>query len=112
MNFSEEHTGACLDLKVKGKVFPLQARLWPRGLVEVLHYSSMTTALEAGEWSAARPGPTLPPGEDPVPIVQEAGWAPGPFRMGGNYRPTRILSPDRPAHSQSLNRQSYPAHIF
>jgi hypothetical protein len=37
----------------------------------------MTTALEGGEWSAARPGYTLPPGKNPVPIVQEAGWAPG-----------------------------------
>ena len=40
----------------------------------------MNAALEGGEWSAARPGRTLPPGKDPVPIVQEAGWAPGPPR--------------------------------
>ena len=32
----------------------------------------MTAALEGGEWSAARPGRTVPPGEDPVPVVQEA----------------------------------------
>ena len=38
----------------------------------------MTAALEDGEWSAARPGRTLPPGKDPVPILQEAEWAPGP----------------------------------
>jgi hypothetical protein len=38
----------------------------------------MTTALDGGEWSASRPGRSLPPGKDPVPIVQEAGWAPGP----------------------------------
>jgi hypothetical protein len=25
---------------------------------------------------------TLPPGKDPVPIVQEAGWAPGPVWTG------------------------------
>jgi len=37
----------------------------------------MTTALEEGEWSAACPGLILPPGKDPVPIVQEAGWATG-----------------------------------
>ena len=29
------------------------------------------------EWSAARPG-CITPGKDPVPILQEAGWAPGP----------------------------------
>jgi len=32
----------------------------------------LTSALEAGEGSASRPGSTLPPGKDPVPIVQEA----------------------------------------
>jgi hypothetical protein len=32
-----------------------------------------------GEWSASRPGRALPPGKDsPVPIAQEAGWAPKP----------------------------------
>ena len=35
--------------KGKGKVFPLQARLWPRGWVEVQLYSSMTAALEGSE---------------------------------------------------------------
>ena len=28
------------------------------------------------------PRSPLPPGKDPVPIVQEAGWAPGPVRIG------------------------------
>jgi hypothetical protein len=32
----------------------------PRGWVEVYLYSSMTSALEGGEWSAARSGRTLP----------------------------------------------------
>jgi hypothetical protein len=30
-----------------------------------------------GGWSAPRPD-RFTPGKDPVPIVQEAGWAPGP----------------------------------
>jgi hypothetical protein len=73
----------------------------------------MTSALEGGEWSAARPGPYFTPGKDPVPIVQEAGWAPGPVWTGPeNLTPTGIRSPDRPARSQSLYRLSYPAHIF
>jgi len=42
----------------------------------------MTMALEGGEGSASRPGRSLPPGKDPVPIVQEAGWAPGPVWTG------------------------------
>jgi len=50
------------------------------------------------------------PGKDPVPIVQEAGWAPGPvWTDTENLAPTRIRSPDRPARSQSLYRLSYPA---
>jgi hypothetical protein len=35
-------------------------------------YSFTTSALEGGEWSASDPDRALPP----VPIVQEAGWAP------------------------------------
>ena len=35
----------------------------------------MTVVLEGGEWSAARPG-RFTPGKDPVPILQDAGWAP------------------------------------
>ena len=51
------------------------------------------------------------PGKHPVPIVQEAGWAPGPVWTGAeNLAPTGIRSPDRPARSQSLYRLSYPAH--
>jgi hypothetical protein len=38
----------------------------------------------------------LYPGKDPVPIVQEAGWAPGPVWTGAeNLVPTGIRSPDR-----------------
>jgi len=52
------------------------------------------------------------PGKDPVPIVQEAGWAPGPVRTGAeNLASTRIQSPDRPARSQLLYQLRYPAHI-
>jgi predicted CoA-binding protein len=56
------------------------------------------------------PWPYFTHGKDPVPIVQEAGWAPGPVWMGGKSCPTGIRSPDRPAHSQSLYRLSYRAH--
>jgi hypothetical protein len=55
-----------------------------------------------GGWSAPRPG-RFTPGKDPVPIVQEAGWAPGPVWMcAKNLSSTGIRSPDRPARSQSL----------
>ena len=47
------------------------------------------------------------PAKDPVPIVQEAGWAPGPVWTGGKSRPHRDSILDRPARSQSLYRLSY-----
>ena len=50
------------------------------------------------------------PGKDPIPILQEAGWVPGPVWTGGKSRPHRDSIPDRPARSQSLYRLSYPAH--
>jgi len=56
------------------------------------------------------PRPHFTPGKDPVPIVQEAGWAPGPVCKGGKSRPHRDSITDRPARSQSLYRLSYPAH--
>jgi hypothetical protein len=47
--------------------------------------------------------------ETRYPIVQEAGWAPGPVWTGAeNLTPTGIRSPDRPARSESLYRLSYP----
>ena len=52
------------------------------------------------------------PGKDPVPILHETGWAPGPVRTGGKSRPHRESIPDRPARSQSLYRLSYPAHDY
>jgi hypothetical protein len=48
------------------------------------------------------------PGKDPVPIVQEAEWAPGPVWMGAeNLAPTGIRSLDLPVRSESLYRLSY-----
>jgi hypothetical protein len=48
-------------------------------------------------------GPIFTPRKDPVTIVQEAGWAPGPVWTGAeNLASTGIRSLDRPARSQSL----------
>jgi hypothetical protein len=42
------------------------------------------------------PRPLFTHGKDPVPIVQEAGWAPGPvWTCAENVAPTGIRSPDR-----------------
>jgi hypothetical protein len=64
-------------------------------------YSFTTSALHGGEWSASRPGRALPPGKGPpVPIVQEAGWAPEPVWTqevrGKILCPRRGSNSDRP----------------
>jgi hypothetical protein len=42
-------------------------------------YTFSTSALDGGEWSALRSDRVFSPGEwTPLPIVQEAGWAPEP----------------------------------
>jgi hypothetical protein len=59
-------------------------------------------------WLAPRPR-RFTPERDPIPIVQEVGWAPGPvWTAAENLAPTRIRSPDRPARSESLYRLRYP----
>ena len=63
-----------------------------------------------GRVVSVTPWPLFTPRKDTVPIVQEAGWAPGPVWTGGKSRPTGIRCPDRPARSQSLYRLSYPVH--
>jgi len=56
----------------------------------------------------ATPRP-LYPGKDPVPIVQEAGWASGPVCTGAeNLAPTAIRFPDRPARNELLYRLRNP----
>ena len=55
------------------------------------------------------PRPHFTPAKDKVPILQEAGWAPGPVWTGGKSRPHRDSIPDLPARSQSLYRLSYPS---
>ena len=59
---------------------------------------------------SSTPWPHFTPGKDPVPILQEAGWASGPVWTGGKSRPYRDSIPDRPARGKSLYRLSYPAH--
>ena len=59
---------------------------------------------------SSTPRPHFTPGKDPVPIVQEAGWTPGPVWTGGKSRPNRDSIPDSPARSKSPYRLSYPAH--
>jgi len=49
----------------KRKSYPITDLVVAQRGVEEYLYSSKTSALEGGEWSAARPGRNLPPGERP-----------------------------------------------
>jgi len=48
---------------------------------------------------SSTPLPHFTPGKDPVPILQETGWAPRSVWTGGKSRPSRDSIPDRPARS-------------
>jgi hypothetical protein len=96
----------CVNLRITFKCKrysnPVTGPVWPRGWVEVL-------ALEGGEWSATRPGRTLPPGKTRYPLYRSLGGPPELVWTGAeNLAPTGVRSPDRPARSQSLYRLSQP----
>jgi hypothetical protein len=61
----------CNVWEVKGKVHPCTSRAAHRG-------SFMTNGTRRGRGVSVTPRPLFTPGKDPVPFVQEAGWAPGP----------------------------------
>ena len=64
----------------------------------------MTNGTRRGWGVSVTPRPLFTPGKDTVPIVQEAGCAPGPvWTSVKNLAPTGIRSPGRPVRSQSLH---------
>ena len=62
------------------KVSPLQAPVVAQRVGRVIVYTSLTAALEGGEWSAARPDRTLPPGKNRYPLYRRLG---GPQNRSG-----------------------------
>ena len=65
-----------------------------------------TLMLKGGGWSASCSS-RFTPGKDPVPIVQEAGWAAGMGLTGmENINLTGIRSHDHPARSGLYNCDS------
>ena len=48
---------------------------------------------------SSTPRPHFTSGKDPLPILKEAGWAPGVVWTGGKSRPQRDSIPDRPVRS-------------
>ena len=64
--------GKCINLK-----FTPEQTTKAREGVEIYLYSFFNLGARWGGWSTPRHG-RFTPGKDPVPIVQEAGWSPGP----------------------------------
>ena len=72
-------------------------RLEVSGEVRLIYRSfgvkGLTSALDGGGWSTPRPG-RFTPRKDPVPTVQEAGWASEPVWTGAeNLAPHRDSIP-------------------
>jgi len=55
--------------------------------------------------------PHFTPGKDPVPILQEAGWARGPVWTGGKSRPHRNSIPDHQARNSVAIPTELPGPI-
>jgi len=94
----EQLTVAWLMVKVKVKLSRYRPDVAQRvGRVIALHFHDGGT--RRGWVVSSMPRPHFTPGKGPVPIVQEAGWVPGPVWTGGKSRPHRDSIPDRLARS-------------
>jgi len=71
----------------------------------------MTAALEGGEWSAARPGRTLPPGKTRYPFYRELGGPQGRSGRAENLVLTGIRSRTvHPVVSRYADRATGPTN--
>jgi len=83
-----------VKVKVKWSSYrPGVAQRVGRGIVLLFH----DRGTRRGWVVSSTPWPHFTHGKDPVPILQEAGWAPGPIWTDGKPRPHRDSIPDRPA---------------
>ena len=72
----------------------------------------MTTALEGGEWSAARPLRTLPPGKTRYPFYRSLGGPQGRSGRAENFVPTWIRSRTvQPVVRRYIDRDTRPTNI-
>jgi len=73
----------------------------------------MTVALEGGEWSAVRPGRTLPKGKTRYPFYRKLGGPQGRSGRAENLVPTGIRSRTvQPVVSRYTYRATRPTHAF
>ena len=104
-------TGAACRFHCKSKVIPLQAYVAQRlGRGIALLFRDRDT--RRGWVVSSTPQPHFTTRKDPIPILQEAGWALRPVWTGRKSRPHRDSIPDSPARNRLLYRLSYPAHTI
>ena len=86
-------TLTCHNVTCKeGKVLHRTRHESPEGEQRYNSILSLTSALDGNGWSTTRPG-RFTPGKDPVPLVQKAGWAPGPVRTGAENLAPPVFDP-------------------
>jgi hypothetical protein len=86
-----------VKVKVKWSYYrPGVAQRVGRGIALLFH----DRGTRRGWVVSSTPWPHFTPGKDRVPILQEAGWAPGPVWTARQSRPHRDSIPDRPARSR------------
>jgi hypothetical protein len=96
LNHCDTAVPSLVLLKVKWSRYrPGVAQRVGRGIA--VHFHDRGT--RRGWVVSSTPWPHFTPGKDPVPILQEAGWASGPVWTGGKFRPHRNSIPDRSAGS-------------
>jgi len=106
--------GKCHSLKVKVNCTLVQAlgfctgrtaHRGSRGIALLFHYHGT----KRGCGVSVTPRPLFTSGKDPVPIVQETGWALGPVWTGAeNLAPTGIRSPIQPVASRYTDWATRP----
>ena len=75
----------------------------------------MTAALKGGEWSAARPGRTLPPGKNRYPLYRRLGGPQGQSGRAENFAPPgfdpRTVQPAVSSYTDWATRPTYIGYI-
>jgi len=69
----------------------------------------MTAALEGGEWSAAHPGHTLPPGKTQYPFYRRLGGPQGQSGRAENLVPTGPDAVTRLSHVTAFGLDTHPS---
>jgi len=86
---------------------------WSRyrpGVAQIVGRGTMTAALEGGEWSAARPGRTLPPGKTRYPFYRRLDGPQGRSGRAENLVPTGIRS--RTVQPVVSRNTDWATHIY